>query len=180
VIGIGAVLALAAVTLAVALFVVPTLLGREGSPTPTPEPSATNDLTATPVASATPLPTESPPTATPAFSLTGVQPSDGAVVEPGEVVFSWGPVNWTDRFTAAVRTDAQELCQAVDGTQCQAIMPEGTYTWWIEVSVGGETLYTGGPYSLIVQEPTPIAPVTPITSTDTLTSTATVTETVAD
>jgi serine/threonine protein phosphatase PrpC len=180
VIGIGAFLAFAALALGVILVVVPTLLGREGSSTPTPELSATSDPTATPAASATPLPTESPPTATPAFSLTGLQPTDGAVVEPGEVTFSWGPVNWTDRFTAAVRTDGQELCQTADETQCQAIMPEGDYTWWIEIAVDGQRLYEGGPYRLTVQPPTPIAPTAAVTSTETLTSTATLTATVGE
>jgi serine/threonine protein phosphatase PrpC len=180
VIGIGAFLALAAVALAVVLIVGPSLFGREESATSTPEPQATNDLTPTTVTSPTPLPTESPPTATPAFSLTGLQPADGAVVEPGDVIFSWGPINWADRFTATIRSDGQELCQTADANQCQAIMPVGTYNWWIEISVDGKTLYKGDPHGLTVQELTAVTPATPITSTDTVTSTATVTETVAN
>jgi serine/threonine protein phosphatase PrpC len=180
VIGIGAFLTLAVVALVAGLVIVPWFLGRQQSATPTLAPSPTSELTTTPPPSATPLPTEPPPTATPAFSLSGLQPADGAVVEPGEVIFSWGPANWTDRFTAAVRTDGQKLCDTVDENQCQAILPEGNYTWWIEVAVEGQKVYESGPYNLTVQSSTTMTPTVTVTSTQTLTPTGTLTATVGE
>jgi len=189
ILGVLALVAVLAVALVAGLRYGPALLGMLGeratptaslepSPVASPEPSPTIAATTTLPPTTTPAPTENPPTTTPAFSLGNVEPVDGAVVEAGQVTFRWRPVTLLDQFDVVVQSEAGELCRAQGGNLCQAELPVGDISWWIEVLVAGRSVSVTDPFILRVRASETITASATVTSTGTTTSTDTLSGTV--